>query len=227
MPTRGKFIVVDGGEGAGTTSMSKWVVDYSRQFGHDLLWTREPGGAPYAEKIRELILSADGKHADAETMFGLFWAARRDHLVSTVVPALEKGTHVISDRFDSSTWAYQIVGQKQPQLRDLFHAMRTHYVINAGVRPDQYVILDVLPEIGLARAKGRGGTMTHFDERSLDFHRSVNNAFVAWARSYPTESVILDATMPEKDVRLGLLNVVGSLCWGPRDTWPKQEIPAA
>src|SRR5690242_17210385 len=107
---RGKFVVVDGGEGAGKSTVVKRVVEHCQAHGRDIIATREPGGSPFAEKIRELILSPDAKAADAEVMFGLFWAARRSHLVETVFPALEEGTSVLCDRFDSSTWAYQIVG---------------------------------------------------------------------------------------------------------------------
>src|SRR3989344_315076 len=175
MDNRARFIVIDGGEGTGTTTMSKYAAEAKQ-----MLWTREPGGSPFAEEIRELILSDGARHADAETMFGLFWAARRDHLVSTVAPAIKAGKSVVCDRFDSSTWAYQIVAQGQPQLRDLFWDMRAHYC--AGLLPDRYIMLDVEPAIGLARAKGREGTLTHFDERAMEFHTKVRAGFLEFAK---------------------------------------------
>jgi dTMP kinase len=193
---RGVFIVIDGGDGSGTTSMSKRVVEQLTSEGKAALWTREPGGSPYAEKIRELILSPDAKHADAETMFGLFWAARRDHLMRTILPAVNAGTIVISDRFDSSTWAYQIRAQKCSQLIDLFHAMRAHYL--ADCTPSKYIFLDVEPSVGLARTKKRGDTQNHFDERTLSFHKSVRQGFAEFMLTVP--SLTIDASEPEEEV---------------------------
>lgn len=191
------FIVLDGGEGTGTTTMSKDAVAALEAEHIPALWTREPGGSPYAEKIRELILSDDAKHADAETMFGLFWAARRDHLQQTVIPALTAGKVVISDRFDSSTWAYQICAQEQRQLSDLFWAMRKHYL--GEYMPDLYIILDAAPSIALQRAKRRAGKVTHFDEREVDFHNRVREGFKEFTHMAPHR--VIDAG-EEKEVVL-------------------------
>lgn len=199
MDKTGKFIVIDGGEGTGTTTMSKYVAENKQ-----MLWTREPGGSPFAEDIRKLILSDVAKHADAETMFGLFWAARRDHLLQTVAPALMSGKGVVCDRFDSSTWAYQIIAQEQPQLRDLFWKMREHYV--ADLKPDLYIFLDVEPSVGLLRARGRGGALTHFDERALSFHTKVREGFLEFARL--VDGIVVDAGQPMDAVK----NQVLELC---------------
>ena len=121
MAKKGTFIVIDGGEGSGTTTVSKEIV---KQFGWGAIYTREPGGSLYAEKIRELVLSDDAKTSDAETQFALFWAARRDHIKKTVAPALAEGKVVICDRFDSSTYAYQLIAQEQIQLVELFWKIR-------------------------------------------------------------------------------------------------------
>ncbi len=204
MTTSGTFIVIDGGEGTGTTTMSKDAVAALEQLRIPALWTREPGGSPYAEKIRELILSDDAKHADAETMFGLFWAARRDHLNQTVIPALKQGMVVISDRFDSSTWAYQICAQEQRQLIDLFWAMRAHYL--QGFIPDRYIILDVAPSIALARAKRRVGKQTHFDERELDFHNRVRDGFKEFTHVAPHR--VIDAGEPKEVVLEKVLKTI-------------------
>ncbi len=141
--------------------------------------------------------------------------------MQTVRPALEAGVSVICDRFDSSTWAYQIVGQEQGQLRHLFYKMRQHYL--ASVEPDRYVILDVRPEVGLARAKGRGETLTHFDERDLDFHRRVSAGFLEFARALPPDQVtIIDANGLQ--TRELVLSVVAGLCWGPRRSRQKTAM---
>ncbi len=167
---KGTFIAIDGGEGAGKTTVSKAVVD---QLGWNAIYTREPGGSAYAEKIRALILSDEAKHSDAETQFALFWAARRDHLKHTVIPALNDGKIVITDRFDSSSYAYQVVAQEQSQLEKLFWQMRDAFL--GEYEPDAYILLDIDPQEGLTRAKGRGpGTLNHFDKRKIDFHIQVN-----------------------------------------------------
>jgi dTMP kinase len=109
---KGKFIVLDSGEGAGKTLQLKRAEEF---FGDKILVTREPGGSKYAEQIRELILhSIYASQADAKTLFALFWAARADHLDKTIRPALLAGKTVLTDRFDSSTYAYQIIAQGQP-----------------------------------------------------------------------------------------------------------------
>lgn len=211
---RGKFIVFEGGEGSGKSTVSKHVVGQLKAEGKPVLWTYEPGGSPFAKKIRELILSDDAKHAEAETMFGLFWAARWDHLIRTVRPALELGLTVISDRFDASTYAYQIAGQEQPQLEDLFWKMRAHYV--GDTQPDTYLFFDVDPAVGLARAKSRADKNTHFDDRELAFHHRVRDGF--WKFGTHVEEgfvhipfVSIDANQPEPEVKQAALDLVRRL----------------
>lgn len=196
---RGKFIVFEGGEGSGKSSISKWLVERLASEGHMVRWTREPGGSPFAEKIRTLILSDDARHADAETLFALFLAARRDHLKQTIIPHLEVGASVISDRFMSSTWAYQLVAQEQPQLRELFHQMHAHYL--DGLEP-HYVFLDVPPEVGLRRAKSRPEATTHFDERDVAFHTRVRDGFLEFFSTIPKERItVIDAHEPLERVQ--------------------------
>ncbi|PIT90906.1 dTMP kinase [Candidatus Kaiserbacteria bacterium CG10_big_fil_rev_8_21_14_0_10_49_17] len=148
--SKGKFVVIDGGDGAGKTTLIKQLEAEFKQRNilfHD---TREPGGSRYAEEIRSLILNkAEARNADAETMFALFWAARRDHVVNTISRLCEKGILVVSDRFDSSTYAYQIFGQEEKQLEDLFWVVRNHYL--RGCEPDVYIWIDVDPHVGMRR----------------------------------------------------------------------------
>lgn len=204
MSAKGLFIVVDGGEGVGTTTASKAAVAALEAQGLPVLWSREPGGSPYAEEVRKLILSDSAKHTDAETMFALFWAARRDHLVQTIIPALQKGATVISDRFDSSTWAYQIRAQEQSQLVQLFWAMRKHYL--GEWMPDCYIILDVAPSVSLSRAKSRADKPTHFDERELDFHRRVREGFKEFTHFVPHR--VIDAGETKENVLQKVLKTI-------------------
>ncbi len=168
---KGVFIVLDGGDGAGKSSVAQKLKEV---YGDRLLITREPGGSRYAEKIRELILSDDGKGADPETQFLLFWAARRDILTKVIKPALDEGKIVVCDRFDSSTYAYQIYAPKRFELEPLFWYLREVMLLKDDLEPDLYVLLDVDPERGIERAKGRGA-LNHFDKKSLEFRKRVSD----------------------------------------------------
>lgn len=206
----GMFIVFEGGEGSGKSGKSKFVVENLVSEGIDALWTREPGGSPYAEIIRAVILDqSHGKHADAETLFGLFWAARRDHLLKTVIPAIERGAIVISDRFDGSTYAYQIVGQEQAQLKKLFWVMREHYV--GKYAPQHYIFCDLEPSIGIARAKGRVEQTTHFDEREIEFHERVREGYWEFFSTGRIPHTIMDASLPFEEAKQKSLELVRRL----------------
>jgi dTMP kinase len=193
---RGRFIVLDGGDGAGKTTVAKAVVD---KFGWGAIYTREPGGSVYAEKIREIILSDDAKHSDAETQFALFWAARRDHLKHTVIPAINDGKLVITDRFDSSSYAYQVVAQEQTQLEKLFWQTREAFL--GEYEPDAYILLDIDTSIGLKRTLESGNdSLNHFDKRKLDFHFKVNNGIRDFILKKLDNGEVVDASQPVERV---------------------------
>ncbi len=164
---KGKFIVIDSGEGSGKTTQLNKAKEF---FGDALVLTREPGGSAYAEEIRNVILkSLNASQADAKTMFALFWAARADHLKNTIQPALAAGKIVITDRFDSSTFAYQIVAQGARDMEPLFWQMREVFL--GDCKPDLYVYFDLDPKVGLARKNKQGGEeLTHFEDREIEFH---------------------------------------------------------
>jgi dTMP kinase len=202
---RGLFIVVDGGEGAGKTTVLKSFIEATPP--GKFIMTHEPGGTPFADKIRELILSKDAAESGAETMFGLMWAARAEHLKNKIIPALERGVTVICDRFDSSTYAYQIVAQKSPRLKKLFWEMRKAYL--RGVEPDLYIFFDVEPKIGLARVAERKGEKTHFDNRKLAFHQAVRKGFREFLKYVPHK--IIDANKPLEEVKSDFMKIVSDL----------------
>jgi dTMP kinase len=200
---KGTFIVLDGGEGAGKTTVAKAVVE---QLGWNAIYTREPGGSQYAEKIRELLLSDDAKHSDAETQFALFWAARRDFLKHVVIPALNDGKTIVTDRFDSSTYAYQIVAQGNKELEKLFWQVREAFL--GEYEPDAYILLDIEPETGLARARGRGEeTLNHFDKRKMDFHLQVNKGLREFVLQKVKNGEVVDASQPVEKVIADTLEI--------------------
>ncbi|MSR73384.1 dTMP kinase [Candidatus Parcubacteria bacterium] len=197
---KGKFIVVDGGEGSGKTTM----VALAKEHFPEMVFTREPGGSPFAEKIRAVILSPEAKDAHGETQFGLFWAARFDHLQNTIIPALQRGVHVLSDRFDSSSFVYQMHGQEARHLRDMFWKMREVYVRDG--QPDLYIFLDVEPEVGLSRVAKRKETTNHFDDRALDFHKRIRNGYFEFLKSVP--HVVINANQSTEEVRTDFLRTL-------------------
>ncbi len=192
---KGLFIVVDSGEGAGKTSQLNRAKE---TYGDSLVLTREPGGSPYAEEIRALILkSPNASQADAKTLFALFWAARADHLKNTVLPALKAGKTVITDRFDSSTFAYQIIAQGATELKDFFWQMRDFYL--GDLKPDLYIYFDIDPVVGLARKHKQGGEeLNHFEARQIDFHNRLREGFKEFIAHVPHE--VIDASQPMEKV---------------------------
>jgi dTMP kinase len=192
---KGLFIVVDSGEGSGKTTQLNNAKEF---FGDTLVLTREPGGSPYAEEIRNLILkSPNAGQADAKTLFALFWAARADHMKNTILPALNAGKVVISDRFDSSTFAYQIIAQGATELKDFFWQMRDFYL--GDLKPDLYVYFDIDPVVGLARKNNQGGEeLNHFEAREIAFHNSLRAGFKEFITHVP--HAVIDASQSKEKV---------------------------
>ncbi|MFM2357597.1 MAG: hypothetical protein RJA61_334 [Candidatus Parcubacteria bacterium] len=202
---RGKFIVIEGCEGAGKSTQ---ILELKKKYGEAVITTREPGGSPFAEVIRSVILSSSAKEADAKTQFGLFWAARADHMRNTVIPALLNGKHVICDRFDSSSYIYQIYGQEDPSLKDLFFKVRDVYL--GEYVPDVYIFLDVDPKEGLSRKnKQKGVVLNHFDQRDLSFHKRVRDGLLEFFDIVPFERI--DANKGFKKVSNELVKVIDSV----------------
>ncbi len=188
---KGIFIMLDSGEGAGKTTQ---LIKAKEFFGDSIVLTREPGGSPYAEEIRSVILnSPHAKQADPKTLFMLFWAARVDHLKNTIIPALDAGKIVISDRFDSSTFAYQIVAQGARHLEKLFWQMRE---LSLGdYVPDLYIYLDIDPKIGLGRKTAQKTEINHFEERPFEFHEKLRVGFREFLGHVPHEVIDASASL--------------------------------
>ena len=194
MKKKGAFIVLDGidGSGKGTqiTLLKKNLSDQNIQ-AH---FTREPGGSPHAEEIRKVILSPAAKDTDALTHFLLFWAARNEHMHTTVIPLLNKGINIFSDRLDSSTLAFQLYGEECLHLKDRFFAEREN--ILGSHAPDLYIIFDLSPEAAFLRMKHDAGRQqSHFDLRPIEYHTRVRNGFREFAKHFPC--AIVDADRSE------------------------------
>jgi dTMP kinase len=186
---RGQFITLEGGEGAGKSTQIRLLAAWLRERGIDVVQTREPGGAPGAERIRELLVKgdADSWTPIAETL--LHYAARADHLDRTIRPALAAGRWVICDRFADSTTAYQGYGHGVPfdVIDSLFKA------VVGGTAPDLTLILDLPVEQGLQRAAARSGHENRYEQMGVEFHSRLRNGFLAIARANPQRCAVIDA----------------------------------
>ncbi len=187
---QGRFISFEGGEGAGKSTQLKRLVARIEADGREAVATREPGGSPGAESIRDLVLkgSADRWSPVTETL--LMYAARRDHLERVIRPALGRGAWVVCDRFADSTRAYQgAAGGTNPAL---IAALEVHILEDA--RPDLTLIFDLPVAIGLARAQARAGAEMRFESKGLGFHERLRESFLAIAKMEPERCVVIDAT---------------------------------
>ena len=175
---RGRFISFEGGEGAGKSTQARRLVDGLRARGLEVVATREPGGSPGAESIRDLVLNGAADRWSPVTETLLMYAARRDHVERVIRPALARGAWVVCDRFADSTRAYQGAGGGTDPG---FIAALETYVL-AEVRPDLTLIFDLAPAVGLQRAAVRGGEM-RFDSKGLAFHERLRAGFLAVAQA--------------------------------------------
>lgn len=188
--TAGRFITLEGGEGAGKSTQIARLKSWLEGSGRRVVATREPGGAPGAEMIRKLLVEGPVERWDGTTEALLHFAARREHLRSTVWPALERGDWVVSDRFADSTLAYQGYGHGVD--RRVFEQL---YEVAVGkFRPDLTVILDLPVEIGLKRAAARRGTETRYESLPREFHARVRAGFLDIAGREPGRCIVIDAT---------------------------------
>ena len=202
MIQRGRFITLEGGEGAGKTTQARLLSDALCQSGIATLRTREPGGSPGAEVLRTLLLSGQVAWApQAETL--LHFAARADHVARTVRPALEAGMWVICDRFYDSTMAYQGYGQGAD--RDLIRAQ----IDLLGIRPDLTLVLDVSASVTATRLRGRGGESDRYEREDTTFHARVNEGFRAIAQAEPTRCRLIPADGTEQAVHQAIMALVG------------------
>jgi dTMP kinase len=195
---RGRFITLEGGEGAGKSVQAKRLEEKLLALGLEVVRTREPGGSPYAEELREAILSGFAAQFGPEGEALLFAAARIDHLDKTILPALARGAWVVCDRFADSTRAYQGVAGDLPPA---FVAGLEEVVVGAN-RPDLTLILDIPAAAGLERARVRRGTENadRFEAEGLEFHEKLRRAFLDIAAVEPERCVVVDALKPEEEV---------------------------
>jgi dTMP kinase len=201
----GRFITLEGGEGAGKSTQISRLKHWLEARGHKVVATREPGGSPGAEMVRKLLVEGPVDRWDGVTEALLHFAARRDHLRATVWPALEQGAWVLSDRFADSTRAYQGYGHGL----DLAMLDRLYEVAVGSFRPDLTVILDLPVETGLARAVARREAETRYESLPRIFHDRVRKGFLEIADREPGRCAVIDGHGDVESVAAAVARLVG------------------
>ena len=192
----GTFITLEGIEGVGKTSNLHFIHDTLAENGHDCVLTREPGGTPLGESLRELLLRhADEAMSDAAELL-LMFAARAEHLDKVILPALAAGKTVLCDRFTEATYAYQGAGRGIDEAR----IARLEDWVQGDLRPDLTVVLDAPVEIGRARA-GRRSEPDRIEQEQDSFFQRVRQAYLEQAKRYPQRFCVIDASQPLDAVR--------------------------
>ena len=187
--TQGLFISFEGGEGAGKSTQVRRLSQRLSALGREVVATREPGGSPGAELIRDLLVNGPAERWSPMTETLLMYASRRDHVERVIVPALERGAVVLSDRFHDSTRAYQGAGGGASP--ELIAALETQCL--GSVRPDLTLIMDLPVSVGLARAMGRGGAEARFESKGEAFHEKLRQGFADIAAAEPEWCRLIDA----------------------------------
>jgi dTMP kinase len=200
MNPRGLFITFEGGEGAGKTTQIKRL---AAALGPDTLQTREPGGTPEAEAIRETFFKNNGQNWPPEALVLLMFSARVLHTENLIRPALEKGTTVLCDRYTDSTRVYQ--GYAGNLALDKIEAVKELSI--GDFEPDLTFILDIAPEEGLKRADTRAGETT-FEAKDLTFHHKIRDGFLTIAKENPDRCVIIDASQDQDTIAQQILQAV-------------------
>jgi dTMP kinase len=202
---RGVFITFEGIDGSGKSTQVRLLADHLRGLGHDVVLTREPGGSPGAEEIRSLVLEGDPDRWSAETELLLFTAARRDHMERTIEPALEAGKIIICDRFADSTRMYQ--GLSRGDLREKVDALHDLMI---GREPDLTILIDMDPEIGLKRAKGRQTAEERFEDFGQDLQVKMRAGFLKLSEDNKSRFRVIDGGQNVETVAEDIADAVTS-----------------
>ncbi len=206
MTDRGRFITLEGGEGAGKSTQARLLAAWLADKDIAATLTREPGGTPGAEDIRNLLVTGEVGRWDPLTETLLHFAARREHFTRLILPTLESGRWVICDRFIDSTLAYQGYGQGI----DLTAIEGLRRTVLGDFTPDLTLILDVLPETRLARTAARPGNEDRYERMNEAFHDRVRAGFHAIAAAEPRRCAVISADQPIDTVFAALKQAVGS-----------------
>ncbi len=193
----GRFITLEGIEGSGKSSLARWLAEQLSQQGQALRLTREPGGTPLAERVRQLVLARGEEPVPAAAELLLMFAARSIHVDNLIRPALARGEWIVCDRFTDASRAYQGSGRGvDGRTIDALAA-----VAHPGLQPDLTLLLDVDPALGLQRARGRGEGGDRFEDETLAFFARVRQGYLDLAARDPQRWRVIDANLPQQQVQ--------------------------
>jgi dTMP kinase len=196
---QGRFITIEGVEGAGKSTMIERIVAWLGARGHRVVQTREPGGTPLSEQLRGILLDNSSHGLDERAELLLVFAARAQHLAELIRPALERGDTVLCDRFTDATWAYQGGGRQLSSDA----ISRLEQFVHGDLQPDLTVLLDLPVEQGLRRASRRSES-DRFESESVAFFERVRSAYLQRAEANPERFAVIDASGPVEAVWAGV-----------------------
>ena len=201
------FITFEGGDGSGKSTQVNLLKDYLDNLNFETIKTREPGGTPSAEILRDLVTTGEvGKWTPMSEAL-LMWASRYEHLIQVIEPALNSGKNVICDRFYDSTYAYQGVAHnlgidKMEKLKK---------IIIGDIEPDITFVLDIDPKVGLKRSLDRSNQENRFESYNIDFHNKIRSAFLEIAKKNKNRCVVVDASLNEQEINNLIITVIDNL----------------
>jgi dTMP kinase len=198
-----KFITLEGMDGAGKSTHIPSIIEMLKARGHEVVSTREPGGTPLGERLRELLLH-EAMHAETETL--LMFAARREHIANVIAPALERGAYVLSDRFTDATFAYQSgakgVSANKVEILEQW--------VQEDLQPDITILFDVPVEISIARLAG-ARSPDKFERESADFFTRIRNAYLERASKNPQRFRVIDGSKSLEEVAKAVKDVIATI----------------
>ena len=201
---RGRFITFEGIDGAGKSTHHGWIVDYLRTQGKSVVSTREPGGTPLGEKLRGLLLA---EPMDIETEAMLMFAARREHIVKVIAPALAAGQWVVSDRFTDASFAYQGGGRGLAKAK----LQQLETWVQGSLQPDMTFLFDLDVATAAKRLQGMGQAADRFEQEKTDFFQRVRDAYLARAGDFPDRFHVIDASLSIDQIRYLLEEAISSV----------------
>ena len=204
-PSRGRFITFEGIDGAGKSTHIAGVAELIRLHGYQVVSTREPGGTPLGEKLRELLLH-EPMHLETEAM--LMFAARREHLARVIEPALARGDWVVCDRFSDATYAYQGGGRGLDKAK---FAVLEQWV-HGQLQPDLTFLFDLPPGVAEQRISAQGRELDRFEQEKRDFHVRVRAAYLERAAAAPRRIAVINADQPLEEIKKLVEEKVISIC---------------
>ncbi|MGI9394065.1 MAG: dTMP kinase [Boseongicola sp.] len=204
--SKGRFITFEGIDGSGKSTQARLLHEHLSNTGHNAVLTREPGGSAGAEEIRRLLVEGDPERWSPETEILLFTAARRDHLEKTIQPALDRGAIVVSDRFADSTRVYQ--GAARGELRNLVDTLHDAVI---DFEPFLTFVIDMDPEIALARGLARRSGEDRFEEMGPAFQQKLQSGFRTLAKDWPERCHLIDGAQSEEAVATDVATIADAL----------------